>query len=452
MHDLQIILTITIFALTIFFIVWNPWRLNETIPTSIGAFLFVFLGIVQVSDLFNIFHMVSGAAITILSTIVMSIVLESIGFFNFVAYNLVKRTKNSGVILFLYINLLCYLMTLFFNNDGSILITTPIIIKTLNMLQLKPHQKIAFLLPGAITATASSAPIAISNIANLIALKIVGLDINSYVTLMFVPAMIGIIVIVTLLFLYFKKAIPKKLPPAYFTEMNYQKSSRVIPHPLSVQKRLKVDWWMFKVCIIIVIVTRLTFFILAPFGIPMEWVAIVGAVTLIFVRWYRTQVGVLDVIKNTPWHILLFAFSMYVLIFGLQNIGLTSLIVKYLTDFIHFGNMAAIVTMGTLLTVMSNIFNNLPAIMVGTLTLTEMNLDPHLLQVSYLATILGSDIGALLTPIGTLATMLWIYILRENGVPISWKTYFKATIFVIPIGLIISLISLYFWTQWIFQS
>ncbi|MDR7072959.1 arsenic transporter [Fictibacillus barbaricus] len=452
MHDLQILLTITIFALTIFFIVWNPWRLNETIPTSIGAFLLISLGIVQVSDLFNIFHMVSGASITILSTIVMSIVLESIGFFNWTAYNLVKRAKNSGVKLFLYINLLCYLMTLFFNNDGSILITTPIIIKTLNMLRLKPHQKIAFLLPGAITATASSAPIAISNIANLIALKIVGLDINSYVTLMFVPAMIGIIVIVALLFLHFKKAIPKKLPPAYFTEVNYQKSSRVIPHPLSVQKRVKVDWWMFKVCISIVIVTRLTFFILTPFGIPMEWVAIVGAILLILVRWYRKKVGFLDVIKKTPWHILLFAFSMYVLIFGLQRIGLTSLIVTYITELIHLGNMAAIVTMGSLLTVMSNIFNNLPAIMVGTLTLTEMNLDPHLLQVSYLATILGSDIGALITPIGTLATMLWIYILRENGIPISWKTYFKATIFVIPIGLIISLISLYFWTQWIFQS
>jgi arsenical pump membrane protein len=191
---------------------------------------------------------------------------------------------------------------------------------------------------------------------------------------------------------------------------------------------------------------------LTPFGIPIEWIAIVGAAFLIIIRWYRSRVGIQDVIKKTPWHILLFAFSMYVLIFGLQRIGLTSLIVQYIIDFIHVSNIAAIFTMGFLLTAMSNIFNNLPAIMVGTLTLTEMNLDQHIMQVSYLATILGSDIGALLTPIGTLATMLWMFILRENNIAISWKTYIKATLFVIPIGLVVSLISLYFWTQWIFHN
>lgn len=450
MLDSSLFLTIAIFTTTIFLIIWNPWRLNETIPTTIGALLFILLGIVHVSDLYDIFFMVSGASITILSTIVMSIILESIGFFNWVAYNLVQRSKQSGIKLFIYINLLCYLMTLFINNDGSILITTPIIIKTLNMLQLKNHQKIAFLLPGAIIATASSAPIAISNIANLIALKIVGLDINSYVNLMFVPSMIGIISIAILLFLFYEKDIPKKLPPVYFTAMNYNKASRIIPHPLANKQHLEVDWWMFKVCISVVIVTRLAFFILAPMGIPIEWVAIAGALVLIIIRWYRNKTGIKDVIAKTPWHILLFAFSMYILIFGMQNIGLTSLIVRYIQGIIEAGHLHSIFTMGFLLTGMSNIFNNLPAIMVGTLTLTEMQLDQHILQVSYLASILGSDIGALLTPIGTLATLLWMYILKENGIPIDWKHYVKATIVVIPIGLVISLLSLYFWTEWIF--
>lgn len=77
-------------------------------------------------------------------------------------------------------------MTMVFNNDGSILITTPIIIHIVTLLKIKPHQKIPFLISGALIATAASAPIAVSNISNLIALKIVGLSLNSYINMMFV--------------------------------------------------------------------------------------------------------------------------------------------------------------------------------------------------------------------------------------------------------------------------
>ncbi len=432
--------------------VWMSGRVNETIPTVIGASLFLLLGVVPLTDLFDIFNMVSGPSITILSSIVMSIVLESIGFFNWVAYNLVNKAKGSGIRLFIYVNLLCYLMTLFFNNDGSILITTPIIIKTVNMLNLKSHQKVAFLLPGAITATTSSAPIAISNIANLIALEIIGLDLNNYVTLMFVPSMIGILTTVILLFFYFKKDIPKTLPDLYLTMRNYQRKSRSYPHPLSNRTvDTKVDWTMFKICMVVIVLTRGAFFLITPLGVPLEVIAIVGAIALIAIRWSRKGTGVKDVFQKTPWHILLFAFSMYILVYGLQNIGLTSILVENLSTLVHSDRFYAIMTMGGLLTVLSNIFNNLPAVMIGTLTLTEMGLDPHTLQVTYLANILGSDIGALLTPAGTLATLLWMYILKEHSIHVSWKTYIKAAIVTIPIGLLVSLISLYLWSNWVFS-
>ncbi|TCP24506.1 arsenite efflux membrane protein ArsB [Scopulibacillus darangshiensis] len=450
MLDVYPLLTITIFLITIFIMIWNPWKINETIPTAIGASLFLLLGIVPLTSILEIFNIVSGASVTILSTIVMSIVLESVGFFRWVAFNLVNRAKGSGVKLFVYVNLLCYLMTMFFNNDGSVLITTPILIKTVNLLNLKPHQKIPFLLSGATIATASSAPIAISNIANLIALKIVGLDINGYVAMMFIPSMIGILVIATLLFLYFKKDIPKRLPNIELDMTNYD-NPHSLPHPLSGRPgQIHVDWGMFKICLGVIVIVRGSYFLLTPFGIPIEWIAIIGALVLIGIRWYRNRAGIMDVIKKTPWHILLFAFSMYILVYGLQNIGLTSYLVGFLEGIVQSSRLHAVFIMGGLLTLLSNVFNNLPSVMIGTLTLTKMNLDPHTLQIAYLANILGSDIGSLLTPIGTLATLLWMFILKENHILMSWKKYIKVTIVVIPIGLFISLISLYFWTNWLF--
>jgi arsenical pump membrane protein len=101
--------------------------------------------------------------------------------------------------------------------------------------------------------------------------------------------------------------------------------------------------------------------------------------------------------------------------------------------------------MGILTTVLSNIFNNLPAVMIGTLAITEMGLNPALLQVAYLANVIGSDIGSLLTPIGTLATLIWMFILKKHNIRMTWGKYISITILIIPVALTVSLLSLYLW-------
>ena len=207
---------------------------------------------------------------------------------------------------------------------------------------------------------------------------------------------------------------------------------------------------MFKVCIAIVALSRAGLFVGTSFGIPMEWIGIFGALLLIGVRWYRKGVGVNDIVKKTPWHIILFAFSIYVVVYSLHNIGLTALIVERLREPMLANHFNACLISGGLLTIMSNLFNNLPSVMIGTLTLTGMGLDIPTLHIAYLATIMGADIGSLITPMGTLASLIWMFILKKNGIRISWAKSLKVTIMVIPIGLLVSLLSLYFWVEWLF--
>ncbi|OAS89396.1 MULTISPECIES: arsenic transporter [Metabacillus] len=452
MFDFQAMFMLMLFVLTVSFIVWKPRGISETVPTSICAFIVLLVGIVPLSDVKEIFNIVSGASITIISTIVMSIVLESVGFFKWVAHNLVKKSRGSGIILYVYILTLCYLTTLFFNNDGSILITTPIIIRIVTLLRLKPHQQIPYLLSGALIATASSAPIAVSNIANLIALKIVGLDLNSYVAMMFVPSMIGIVAISLLLYLYYRKDIPKKIPSFNLPFGIHSQNNILLEHPLADKGNPlhDIDWSTFRICIIVVVLIRGGFFALTPFGVPLEIIAIVGALLLIYIRWQRQGIGGMDILTKTPWHVLLFAFSMYILVYGLHNVGATTLIVDSLKEYMITNRFNTIMISGVLLTVLSNLFNNLPAVMIGTLSFVEMGLDTHTLQLAYLANIIGSDIGALISPMGTLATLIWMFILRKNKIQISWGQYVKVTILVIPIGLIITLLALYLWTEWLY--
>ncbi|MEK4229775.1 arsenic transporter [Solibacillus sp. FSL H8-0538] len=447
MVDSSVTLMMVVFMLTILFMLWRPFGINEVIPTTIGAGIILITGIVSWQDVSGIVTIVSGPAITILSTIMMSIVLESIGFFRWIAYNIIIKSKNSGTRLYIYTNLLCFFTTMLFNNDGSILITTPIIIHIVKLLRFKPHQIFPYLISGALIATAASAPIAVSNISNLIALKMIGLSLNSYVNMMFVPSMIGICIIALLLYLYFHKELPKKITfiPHHYT-MNPS------AHPLSTNREEEViDWQMIKICLIIVVATRTSFFVLTPLGISIEWIGLVGALILIAYRWMKTRTGIIDIVKGSPWHIFLFAFNMYVLVYGLQNVGFNDMIIRLLKDFAEQDAMNAAIAFGVLSTVLSNVFNNLPAVMIGTFSIMDMDLSPLLLQIAYLANVLGSDIGALLTPIGTLATLIWMFILKKNGIHITWGKYLKVTVYVIPIGLIVSLFSLYAWTMWLFE-
>lgn len=83
--------------------------------------------------------------------------------------------------------------------------------------------------------------------------------------------------------------------------------------------------------------------------------------------------------------------------------------------------------------------------MIGTMALTMINADPIILKSAYLASIIGSDIGSLLLPIGTLATLLWMHILKKHHEKISWSTYMKITFVVIPPTVVFTLFVLYYW-------
>ena len=94
-------------------------------------------------------------------------------------------------------------MTLFLNNDGSVLITTPILLLVLQYLGLKRHQKTPYLISGVLIATAASTPIGVSNIVNLISLKMIGMDLYLYTNMMFIPGTLGLVFMAFLLFAVF---------------------------------------------------------------------------------------------------------------------------------------------------------------------------------------------------------------------------------------------------------
>lgn len=447
----QIGMTAIVFITTMLVIFWRPRGLNEAWPAAIGALIILITGIVSKGDILDIIDKIGGASITIMATIVMAVILESFGFFHWAAARLTSLSKGSGYRLYWYIQLLCFLMTLLFNNDGSILITTPLLIILLRNLRLKPHQMIPYLLSGALIATASSAPIGVSNIVNLIALKIIDMTLYMHTAMMFVPATMGLLFMAWLMFLVLKKKLPKELPLAKdeIDEIFFSKQFHPLKKSLSVETKKKRTRLMVKV-LLFVFLMRCLLFVASYLGIPIELIAVLGSFALLIWRWYHLGTNPIDILKKTPWHILIFAFSMYVIIYGLHNVGLTDYLVSICEPIVNKGLFQASFIMGGLVSILSNIFNNHPALMIGTITLTKMGLDPITLKTIYLANIIGSDIGSLLLPIGTLASLIWMHLLRQHKIKIEWKEYLSVSIIVIPISTLVTLFLLYYWVQMVF--
>jgi arsenical pump membrane protein len=444
-------LSIFVFLITMTVIFIRPRGLNEAWPASVGAGIILLTGLVSQADVADIISKIGGAAITIIATIVMAIILESFGFFHWAAARLANLAKGSGYRLYWYIQLLCFLMTLLFNNDGSILITTPILILLLKNLRLQPTQMIPYLLSGALTATASSAPIGVSNIVNLIALQIIDMTLYMHTAMMFVPATLGLLFMSWIMFLVVKRKLPKQLPDVSedVEEVFFTKHFQQLKGSISVETKSMRTKFMLKV-LLFVFLMRCLLFVASFFAIPIEIVAVIGSVVLLIWRWYHLGTNPVDLLKKTPWHILIFAFSMYVIIYGLHNAGLTAMLVQVFQPIVSQGLLEASFIMGGLVSILSNFFNNHPALMIGTITLTEMHLDPITLKTIYLANIIGSDMGSLLLPIGTLASLIWMYILRQNDIKIRWKDYLCVSLIVIPPTTVVTLFLLFYWVQMVF--
>ena len=444
-------ITVFVFAATMLVVLWRPNGLNEAIPAGIGAALIMATGIVSLADIAEIMQKISGASLTIISTIVMAVVLENFGFFHWAAAKLAKLAAGSGLRLFWYIQLLCFLMTLLFNNDGSILITTPILILLLKNLRLKPHQFIPYLLSGALIATASSAPIGVSNIVNLIAMDIVGMSLLDFTKMMFVPALLGLLFMSCLMFIVLKSKMPKQLPPVTYDieEAFFTKNLHPLKKGTPVEAKRKRTLFMGKILLFVLLI-RCLLFVASYFSIPIEIISIIGSLILLAYRWRVFKIKPFDVLKKTPWSIFVFAFSMYVIIYGLHNAGLTKLLIAICEPIMEWGLFEASLIMGGTVSLLSNIFNNHPALMVGTMSIVEMDLDPVMMKTIYLAAIIGSDIGALLLPIGTLASLLWMDILKRNKIKVEWKQYIGVTFIVIPLTTLVTLLFLIYWVRLVF--
>lgn len=408
-----------IFLLTLIFVIWQPKGLGIGWTATIGAMLALMTGVIGMDDIPVVWDIVWNATFAFIAIIIISLLLDEAGFFKWIALHVARFAKGNGHWLFAFIVLLGAVVSAFFANDGAALILTPIVIAILLALRFSPATTLAFIMAAGFIADTASLPLVVSNLVNIVSADFFKVPFDRYALVMVPVNLVSVLASLVVLYGFYRKDIPN----AYALEWVDEPNSAI------TDKATFTTGWVVLAALLF------GFFVFEPMGVPISVIAGLGAAVLLAVATMGKKLPILPVVKNAPWQIVIFSLGMYLVVYGLKNAGLTDYLATLLQGLEQQGLLVATVGTGFLSAILSSVMNNMPTVLIQALAIDGAHItSPMIKEAMVFANVIGCDLGPKITPIGSLATLLWLHVLATKNIKVSWGYYFKVgMILTIPV-------------------
>lgn len=352
-----------------------------------------------------------------LSMTVLSIFLDELGFFRYLAGIALKRAKTGQKKLFLYLYLTVSILTVFTSNDVIILSFTPFICYFAKNAKIDPAPYLAC---EFVAANTWSMALIIGNPTNIYLATACGIDFLGYIKISIVPTVASGIVAFLIMFLLFRKKLSAPIEGEAETTVIEDKLSlwvgivhlAVCTVLLAIGSYINLEMWLVSLC-------------------AVGSLFVISGVIAIVRR--QKPLALLGCIKRAPYQLVPFVLSMFVLIVVLNERGVTAEIGKL------FGESLPVLKYGTASFFASNLINNIPMSVLFSSIIESAGAG----KAAVFATVIGSNLGALFTPIGALAGIMWSNILNRHGVKFNYLDFLKIGVTVALPTLIAALGSLW---------
>lgn len=414
-----------IFILTLLCIYIRPFNLPLWVYSSLGAAFCVGFGFVSLSDVAFVWGMVWDSTFSLVGLIIFALSLEKLGFFEMLAHYTLRLSTHKQTLhlqtwkFFVFIGVLASVLATFFSNDGAILILTPLIIALLTHIKNVKFSRsplIVFLLFVGFMSDFASNTFIFSNLTNIITADFFTIIFIDFALAMALPQLFVILATLVLFWILFTRKLPKTL--------EFKVHTQALPKP-------SITLFCFALILLLL------------FGIiGGENIAL--CVFTLGVAFLSTLCGILthkialkQMLKLAPLGIVAFSLGLFIVVFGLNNMGLVGLLAKGLKHFDTLPLFAQIFSVGISSSLGSSVINNLPMVMLGDLALKDSS------NALIFAHLLGCNVGAKLTPIGSLATLLWLFSLKRYGISISFLQYMLVALLIVPFVLFFGLLGLW---------
>lgn len=372
----------------------------------VGAVVAVLFGLINFKELVGELTKDSSVnpikiLVLFISMTILSVFLDEAGFFRYLASKTLNLAKKSQKSLFVALYVIVSVLTVFTSNDIIVLTFTPFICYFCKNAKISA---VPYLVTEFIAANTMSMALIIGNPTNIYIATSYGVNFLEYIKVMILPTVASFLVAFLILYLIFRKELSK---PAEVT----CEEVKIENKPLLV------------VGLIHLIVCTVVLAISSYLGIEMWAVSLaaVGSLCVCTGVTYaiekRKPTELVACVRRAPWQLVPFVLSMFTLILTLSSHGFTEEVGRLL------GTENTVVRYGIASFLSANVINNIPMSVLFCPIISTLEGAARTRAVY--ASIVGSNLGAYLTPIGALAGIMWSSMLKKHEIKFSYLDFIK---------------------------